>query len=72
MVAFDVTENCLLVSNFLTLFIHILAEIFGVNADSPSMEELVSLEFLGLRTTQRSEPYRKLHETYSSQHPAWT
>lgn len=40
MVAFDVTENCLLVSNFLTLFIHILADIFGVNSDSPPLADL--------------------------------
>lgn len=46
MVAFDVTENCLLVSNFLTLFIHILADIFGVNADSPPLGDLVSLGFV--------------------------
>ncbi|OEH73975.1 hypothetical protein cyc_01692 [Cyclospora cayetanensis] len=41
MVVFEVTENCLLVSNFLTLFIHILADIFGVTADSPPLTNLV-------------------------------
>ncbi|XP_026189682.1 uncharacterized protein LOC34618658 [Cyclospora cayetanensis] len=40
MVVFEVTENCLLVSNFLTLFIHILADIFGVTADSPPLTNL--------------------------------
>ncbi|KAL8425601.1 hypothetical protein Efla_004436 [Eimeria flavescens] len=37
---FEVTENCLLVSSFLTLFIHILADIFGVHADSPPLTDL--------------------------------
>ncbi|KAL8272673.1 hypothetical protein Esti_003377 [Eimeria stiedai] len=41
MVAFEVTENCLLVSNFLTFFVHILADVFGVHANSPPLADLL-------------------------------
>ncbi|KAL8454584.1 hypothetical protein Emed_000305 [Eimeria media] len=41
MVAFEVTENCLLVSNFLTFFISIVADIFGVHANSPPLADLL-------------------------------
>ncbi|KAL8435679.1 hypothetical protein ACSSS7_002340 [Eimeria intestinalis] len=40
MVAYEVTENSLLVSNFLTFFIHILADVFGVHSNSPPLADL--------------------------------
>ncbi|CDJ42622.1 hypothetical protein, conserved [Eimeria tenella] len=39
-VVLDLAENCLLASNALTLFIHILADIFGVKTDSAPLSDL--------------------------------